>query len=407
MPGKQILYISYDGMTDPLGQSQVLPYIVGLSGQGYSFTLISCEKPDRFEKFSTTIQEICNKYTIDWHPLPFTTFPPVISKLRDQTNIKRLAYKLHKQKQFDMVHCRSYIAASIGCQMKKDFGTKFFFDMRGFWVDERVDGGIWDLKNPFFKFAYKRFKKKEQTYMGNADHIVSLTEAGKKEIEKWSGYAGAPFSIIPCSADFDLFQIASISQKEKARRLLELTDQYPVVSYLGSVGTWYLLDEMLQFFTLLLKKYPKAVFLFITPENPKTIIGRAKEFDIEEEQLRVKFATRDQVSMYLGVSDFSLSFIKPAYSKIASSPTKLGELFAMGIPVITNGQVGDVKRIVHDLDAGIVLDDFSNASLQIAVDEVEDLQKTDKAGLRERANSYYNLKFAIEKYVAAYKQVLA
>ncbi len=41
---KQILYVSYDGMTDPLGQSQVLPYIEGLSKYGYQYTLISCEK---------------------------------------------------------------------------------------------------------------------------------------------------------------------------------------------------------------------------------------------------------------------------------------------------------------------------------------------------------------------------
>jgi hypothetical protein len=43
---KNILYIAYDGMTDPLGQSQVLPYISGLSKLGYQFTLISCEKPE-------------------------------------------------------------------------------------------------------------------------------------------------------------------------------------------------------------------------------------------------------------------------------------------------------------------------------------------------------------------------
>ncbi len=30
-----ILYISYDGMTDPLGQSQVLPYLKGLAKKGY------------------------------------------------------------------------------------------------------------------------------------------------------------------------------------------------------------------------------------------------------------------------------------------------------------------------------------------------------------------------------------
>ena len=41
------LYISYDGMTDPLGRSQVLPYLQGLSERGHEITLLSCEKPAR------------------------------------------------------------------------------------------------------------------------------------------------------------------------------------------------------------------------------------------------------------------------------------------------------------------------------------------------------------------------
>ena len=30
----RVLYISYDGMTDALGQSQVLPYLCGLAQRG-------------------------------------------------------------------------------------------------------------------------------------------------------------------------------------------------------------------------------------------------------------------------------------------------------------------------------------------------------------------------------------
>lgn len=47
---KNILYISYDGMTDPLGQSQVLPYIINLNKENYNFHLVSFEKPDRLKK---------------------------------------------------------------------------------------------------------------------------------------------------------------------------------------------------------------------------------------------------------------------------------------------------------------------------------------------------------------------
>ena len=35
------LYLSYDGLTDPLGQSQVLPYIMGLGDKGFRFAIIT------------------------------------------------------------------------------------------------------------------------------------------------------------------------------------------------------------------------------------------------------------------------------------------------------------------------------------------------------------------------------
>ena len=41
-------------MTDPLGQSQVIPYLQGLSKKGYQFYLLSCEKPEAFEKNKTS-----------------------------------------------------------------------------------------------------------------------------------------------------------------------------------------------------------------------------------------------------------------------------------------------------------------------------------------------------------------
>ena len=47
---KKILFLSYDGMTDPLGQSQVIPYLEGLSKSGYGITILSFEKKERFKK---------------------------------------------------------------------------------------------------------------------------------------------------------------------------------------------------------------------------------------------------------------------------------------------------------------------------------------------------------------------
>ena len=59
--------------------------------------------------------------------------------------------------------------------------------MRGFWADERVDGKLWDLKNPIYKWVYNYFKRKELQFLNNADYTVSLTFSGKEEMLKWEG----------------------------------------------------------------------------------------------------------------------------------------------------------------------------------------------------------------------------
>ncbi len=38
------VFLSYDGMTDPLGQSQVLPYLEGLAASGHRIHIVSAEK---------------------------------------------------------------------------------------------------------------------------------------------------------------------------------------------------------------------------------------------------------------------------------------------------------------------------------------------------------------------------
>ena len=154
----QVLYITYDGLTDPLGQSQILPYLKGLSKYGYRFTVLSFEKKERFQKNAGMIKLLTAESNISWVPLPFTTRPPLLSKFYDAVRMKSKAVVLHKSVQFDMVHCRSYIAADVGLYLKQKFGVKFFFDMRGFWADEKKDGGHWKANHPVLSRVYKYYK---------------------------------------------------------------------------------------------------------------------------------------------------------------------------------------------------------------------------------------------------------
>ena len=78
------LYLSYDGLTDPLGQSQVLPYIIGLKQNvKCSFIIISFEKENNFKINKKIIENILKANSISWIPLKYTKRPPIFSTIWD------------------------------------------------------------------------------------------------------------------------------------------------------------------------------------------------------------------------------------------------------------------------------------------------------------------------------------
>jgi len=402
-----ILYISYDGMTDPLGQSQVIPYLQGLSNLGYAYTLISFEKPGRYEKNKEHIGALLKQSNIDWQPLPYTKKPPVLSTLWDVWQLKKKAYALHRQKQFKVIHCRSYISSIVGLQMQQELGVKFIFDMRGFYADERVDGDIWKLSNPVYRQVYNFFKKKEQQFLSMADYTISLTKKGKEIIHTWKNIKNqpVPIQVIPCCADLDLFSEKSVDagSLQQLRQRFNLTGQEYVLSYLGSVGTWYMLDEMLDFFKVLLRFKPGARFLFITGEPASDILSKAQSKGIPQTCFIITPAPHSQVPTYLALSNCAVFFIKPVFSKSASSPTKQGEIMGMGLPHVCNAGIGDVDDII-DEKSGVLIKTLNEAGYDKAIQTLLNTQ-FEKKYIRQRADEIYSLSAGVEKYRQVYASI--
>lgn len=405
---RQVLYLSYDGMTDPLGQSQVIPYLQGLTAAGWQITLVSFEKKERADK-APEIATRLQASGINWQPLAYTRQPPVLSTLFDIWRLKRHVRKLHRQHNFALVHCRGYITALAGQWLKKRLGVKFVFDMRGFFADERVDGGLWNLKNPVFRAIYNFFKKKEQAFFSQADHSICLTYNGREIIHSWPHLAGqpVPVTVIPCCADLQLFDPG---QADPARALalsqqLYLPTRAKVLAYLGSIGTWYMLPEMLAFFGRLLQHHPDFVLLFITAEPPEQIMAEARKQGVPSESLRITRAERAEVPLLLSLACASLFFIKPVFSKQASSPTKQGELMAMGIPVICNSGVGDTDYVVKKYGSGLLVNEMNHNGYEQAIAQLPRLWQTDPASIRAGAEDFYSLQKGVGRYLQVYHSV--
>ncbi len=403
----EVLYVSYDGMTDPLGQSQVLPYLIGLSAHGYRFTLLSLEKTERLQQNGDEIRALCASHGIDWQPLPFRTQPPLVAGAMNTRALKRRAFSLHAEKRFALTHCRSYLPATVGLALKRQYGVRFLFDMRGLWADEKLDAGALNKTHPVKLSAYGYLKFQEWQLLRGADATVSLTERAKAEILSWRRLLHRPLiEVIPCCVDLAHFDPQKL--KPDAQRALRASLGFAetdfILSYLGSIGTWYMLDEMLDFFVELLAQKPHAKFFFITGDAPEPIVAAAAARGILSHQLRVRRATRNEVPLFLSLSHRSLFFIRPTYSKIASSPTKQGEIMAMNVPVICNANVGDTDAVVQKYQAGQLVNAFTRSAYQRAVSEIDAV--TLGTSLRAGAEDYFSLSKGVEKYRGLYQRLL-
>ncbi|MGB1318323.1 MAG: glycosyltransferase, partial [Flavobacteriales bacterium] len=286
---------------------------------------------------------------------------------------------------------------------------KMVFDMRAFYADERVDGRIWNLKNPLFKAVYNFFKKKEIEFLENADYSISLTAKGKEIIHSWKHIKSnpVPVQVIPCCADLAHFHpsIIDSSRRLELQENLNLSADDFVITYLGSIGTWYLLDEMLDFFKVLVEKNPNAKFLFITTDNPGTILEPAKAKDISSDRIAISPAKREEVPTFLSLANAAIFFIQPVFSKSGSSPTKHGEMLGMGLPVIANSGVGDVDSIIKDTKSGVLVEEFSNSAYENAVNQIDDLLNIPVSTLQDAAQKYYSLEEGVKKYQEVYEQI--
>ena len=401
-----VLYITYDGLTDFIGQSQVLPYLIGTARDGHDFTVISFEKADRQQKLGPEVSDQLATHAINWLPRRFRSSPPYLAKAIDQLEMRRTAFEANGRKTYDLVHCRSYPAAVAGLSVKQRFGTPLLFDMRGFWPDQRREGGRWSPASPIGNWLYRRWKKHEASLVESADHIIVLTHAAKREIEGWAAYRGVPISVIPCCADFNIFNVAEPPAAVAAKQRLGIGAEDPVLGYLGSTGTVYMIGDHLRLFAAIKRRDPRAKAVFIGRNQLAEIQSAAANLGISlaSDDLITVSAERTKLPFWLGAVDVATCFIIPTGSSKGVSPTKLAEYLAGGIPVVANESVGDVEQIVAKLSAGHVMSDTSEAGIEDAAGAFFQLLTVDRIALRERARAL-DVTVAIEAYRSIYRDI--
>ncbi len=406
---RDILYLTYDGITEPLGESQILAYVLGLAKEhNWRIDILSFEKKHIFYKQKFSMQNLLDKYGIEWIYKDFTNRPPLASTLFDMYKMYFTAKQLISHRNYKVIHARSLLPAYIGLKLKRQFkGIKLLFDMRGFWQDQRIESGLWNPQNPIYKWLYNRTKAIERELLINSDHIVVLTEAAKQVIEKWrrDKYIPThpPISVIPCCAIPEDIPLSTHEVKRALRKKFNLPEDAYLIGHIGSFIQWYLFDEMIMFFRELKKKRPDAHFI-LAIKNLSDGVKRFFADHLDSSDFTLLSVSAKESKMLVATLDAGLVFVQQTFSSTGASPTKLAELLFAGVPVIAT-DIGDVSYILEATVGGIVISDFSRETLSRAIDLL--LSKNwNPQQIREKAIPLLNVERGINTYNAIYKRLV-
>lgn len=399
----RILYISYNGMTESLGQSQVLAYLTRLSDLGYEFDILAYEKNEDFDKNKDYIERLINSKNINWIPLKYNNSVPIFSTLKDLYSGWKVIRKLYKIKYYDIVHCRSYIPAILGLQCKNTFGSKFLFDMRGWWPDEKKESGLWD--SILFKPVYKYFKKLEKTFFEQSDCTISLTFAGKEKIVSEKFKAEQNIAVIPTCVDFEIFKSFDSDIRKEVRKELNIPSEAKVLLYSGALGTNYDNEGILNIYRIYKEKHEDLFFLILAKDSAEYALSECRKYNVATENVRVVSSSFKDVYKYLMSGDVGIILYKKQFSSIGRSPTKLGEYWACGLPMISIKGLGDLDTIIAAYPkGGVLVNTINENEICNALDKLFVYSKN-KEELRKYAVEYFDISVGVKKYSEIYEKL--
>lgn len=401
------LYICYFGVREPLVQTQVIPYLRELRKDGIEVTLLTFEPAAPDAAGVDAGRDACGP-GIDWHWLRYHKRPSAPATAYDVMAGAWYIRKLMGRAKFDVLHGRSHVPTLMAAIARKfsSHKPKLLFDIRGFFPEEYTDAGIW----PEGGWLYRSAKRVEKWLMKEADGFVVLTEKarevlfgdaeaeppeiklepdGKAEPFRTSGGKAAgesenphsalrtpqsqgPVEVIPCCVDLKRFEAANEDSRRKIRTRLGIEDRF-VMAYVGSFGGWYLTEETADFFGVLKQKKPNAFALILTQSPPAMIEPLLRQRGYGDGDFFIDRVGPDEIPAYLSAADAAVSFIKPCYSKQASSPTKNAEYLACGLPIVVNKGVGDVDELILRNKVGVLVHELLPSGYESAVDDLEKL----------------------------------
>lgn len=393
------LYSTRNGLLEPLGQSQVLPYLRGLA-RDYRIILITREKAADWADAQAVAEARaeCAEHSIVWRPMPFRPRPRYVGPARDILAMTAEVLRAVRSEGVRLIHARSYVPAAVAWNVWRLTGTPFIFDMRALWPEELITAGR--LRRD--SLTHRTIATMERACLRDAAAVVSLTHAAADYLRKTfpSELTDKEIAVIPTCADLDRFALPTV-RKRRPR----------VYGCIGTVlSGWFLTDWLAAWFSAAAIHDAEARFEIVTRDDHAAVRKAVDPQGSLGERLVISRRSPRDMPQAIGAHDVSVMFYAGGHvSELGRSPTRMAEVLGCGRPVVANPAVGDVARIVHEHRVGVIVESADPREIAASLDELDDLFADPYLPIRCRtaAEAVFSLETGTESYRALYRKILS
>lgn len=397
-----ILYVTFDGVLQHLGYSQVVRPLLGLGAKGHGYVLLTYERAKDMaqEERVFALRNELRKGGVEWEPLVWQEGGSGQAAVRNLTLGTAKAMQLAATRKVQLVHARGYHGAAVAYALRRSLGIPYVFDARGYWIDERLEDGRWFTR----PVAHAVARRAERGMYEGAQAIVTLTDLHREDLRTGARGVrfGGPVLTIPTCADFNEFRLGTMEERDQVRReFFGETNVGPVLGIVGSANSNYQLDATVRLGRHLLEANPAARLLVFSAQTEE-YEGLLRRGGIAAGKYRVVSVAHGAMPCAIHALDWGALLLKESPAKRASMPTKLAEFLAAGVRPVHFGCNGEVGAWVAKTGSGVTLDSLEEASLQAVARRIaEDKGSAElMQPAREIGEEHFSLKRGVERYDA-------
>jgi glycosyltransferase involved in cell wall biosynthesis len=395
----KVLYVVYWGAAEPLGQSLVLPAVRKLADLGAELTLVTFEKPGDLARGEemTRIRGSLDKRGVRWIPLRYHKRPKLPATAFDIFNGAARSIIARLKARPDLIHARTFIGGMIGMAIAPILRSKLIYHNEGFYPDEQVDAGVWKMNSAPHRIA----KRLEERLYSSADGIIAMSSRGKEQIESLTAVRrkGTPVIVVPSCVDLDHFRFTRSEPPAEGEPLR--------LVYSGSVGGRYHLDSLARFVAVAAESNGPLELRVLTRSDHTLVESMLRDGGLEESSWSIQSLPYSHMPAELAKQHAGLHFLPKGISEHGGSPTKVGEYWAAGLPVVVTPNAGDTDEIIRRERVGVIVASHSDAAYKRAAVELVSLFEDPElpGRCRRAAENHYGLDPACERQFRLYNEL--